>query len=59
MSDNEDDRWIAPKEKAQERYNICQSCPEIKKPLMQCSVCMCFMKVKVMLDNSECPLKKW
>ena len=41
------------------RMALCQACPEYKKPLGQCGVCLCFCSVKTTLKTEECPLKKW
>ena len=47
------------KEQAQERFNICKNCSELKLPLYQCNQCGCFMKIKVKIKNVSCPLQKW
>jgi hypothetical protein len=47
------------KEIAQERYDICKSCPKFIQPTKQCSECGCFMKAKVKLAKAECPIHKW
>lgn len=49
---------IAKKEIAQERYNICKSCPAFTSALL-CSKCNCFMPVKVKLAMVSCPVGKW
>jgi len=41
------------------RWNICVSCDRLFKPTRQCKECGCFMKIKVRLKGSTCPLKKW
>lgn len=50
---------IANKEVAFERASICNSCPELFKPTWTCKKCGCFMKIKVRVAASECPLGKW
>ena len=42
-----------------ERMAICRECPDFIKSIGQCSRCGCFMHVKTLLKNSECPLGKW
>ena len=49
----------APIHFAMERWNICMSCDRLLKVTRQCKECGCFMKVKVRLKNSTCPLGKW
>ena len=49
----------ASEEKSNERYSICQSCPELIKLTKQCKKCGCFMKAKVTLEKATCPLGKW
>jgi len=44
---------------AQSRYDICKSCHEFNSLLHTCKLCGCLMKLKVKLNNSVCPLKKW
>lgn len=41
------------------RFKICQSCPELKKPQNQCTICGCMMEKKTKLSGASCPLKKW
>ena len=43
----------------QERYSICQACPELIKLTKQCKKCGCFMAAKTKLVNANCPLGKW
>ena len=44
---------------SQERYSICNSCPELVKLTKQCKKCGCFMSVKTRLKNASCPIGKW
>jgi hypothetical protein len=46
-------------EAALERFNICKSCPELIKVTSQCKKCGCFMKAKVTIEISKCPISKW
>lgn len=50
-----------PEEKAlaEDRFDICEACPRLRKPLNQCAECGCLMNAKVRLRNASCPLKKW
>jgi len=50
--------WVV-KEVAQARYDICKKCDKFKKSTAQCKECMCFMKMKVKLEQASCPLGKW
>ena len=47
------------KEAAQARYDICKQCPELEGITARCRKCGCFMKLKVKLAESECPLGLW
>ena len=44
---------------AKSRYDICKSCNNFLNLTKQCSVCKCFMSIKVMLPGSSCPINKW
>lgn len=44
---------------AEERYSICQSCPELIKLTKQCKKCGCFMAAKTKLQKATCPIGKW
>ena len=39
------------------RETICHKCPERKRD--RCGLCGCFLKSKISLLNSECPIGKW
>ena len=49
----------ASEEKAEERYSICKSCPELIKLTKQCKKCGCFMAAKTKLALAACPIGKW
>lgn len=49
----------ATKDIADQRYSICQSCPEMIKLTKQCKQCGCFMVIKTKLEKAECPIGKW
>lgn len=44
---------------AEERFNICLSCPELISLTTQCKKCGCFMKAKTKLEAAKCPIGKW
>ena len=44
---------------AEQRYSVCKSCDELSELTRQCSLCNCFMKLKVTLPNAECPKGNW
>jgi hypothetical protein len=44
---------------AEERYEICSTCPRLIKLTGQCKECGCFMQQKVKLPHASCPLFKW
>lgn len=48
-----------PKEVAEERLTICESCPDLIPKIKVCKHCGCFMAAKTKLAEAECPLKKW
>lgn len=49
----------ASDELAEERFSICQSCPELIKLTHQCKKCGCFMSAKTKIEKATCPLGKW
>lgn len=44
---------------AEQRFEICKSCPEFFPVTSQCKKCGCFMSVKTKLEAAKCPLNKW
>jgi len=59
---------ITPQNIAEERWEICKSCPELlydetnpdtNKKDGRCPLCGCFMNVKVHYATAECPIGKW
>ena len=46
-------------DKAIERERLCSFCPHLFKPTFTCKKCGCFMKIKIRLANSKCPVDKW
>lgn len=55
---NPNTKW-ASDNVAEERYSICQSCPELIKLTKQCKKCGCFMAAKTKLQKATCPIGKW
>ena len=43
----------------QQRFDICQACPELIHATAQCKKCGCFMKLKTKLKEAACPIGKW
>ena len=44
---------------ANNRFSICESCPELIGVTKQCKKCGCLMNLKTKLLKAECPLHKW
>lgn len=44
---------------AEDRLNICKTCPEFFSLTTQCKKCGCFMAAKTKLESAKCPLNKW
>jgi hypothetical protein len=42
-----------------ERLDICRGCDKYIKVTGNCSVCLCFMRVKASIGQMSCPEKKW
>lgn len=47
------------KTEADERFAICQACPELIQLTSQCKKCGCFMKAKTKIKAATCPIGKW
>jgi hypothetical protein len=43
---------------AQARFDVCKGCDKLTTTF-KCMECGCYMKLKVKLNNSTCPLNKW
>lgn len=50
---------IAPDEVAVKRYSICQDCEHFDEETTRCDECGCYMKLKVNVAASKCPIDKW
>jgi hypothetical protein len=49
---------LVPSGTVTERYSICEKCPHLTDNA-RCTKCGCFMKAKVNLATSSCPIGKW
>jgi hypothetical protein len=47
------------RELAQSRFDFCKSCEHFFNSTSSCKKCGCFMKLKVKIPNSTCPVGKW
>ena len=52
-------RFFVPNEIYEDRMAICKECVYYSKPLGQCKICLCFVKVKSRLAPMSCPKKFW
>lgn len=43
----------------QRRFDICQVCEHYIKHSKRCAKCGCFLKMKIKMKVSECPIQKW
>ena len=50
---------ITSKSGAQQRLDECNKCKDLDKSLGRCTVCGCFVSIKVKADYESCPLGKW
>lgn len=50
---------MASQEKEEIRMNTCAECKSFDKASSRCNLCGCFMKIKVRLEASKCPISKW
>lgn len=50
---------MASQEKEEMRMNTCAECKSFDKTSARCNLCGCFMKIKVRLEASKCPISKW
>lgn len=48
---------MASREEIKKRAEICLSCDQMEDE--RCKQCGCFLKFKIPLGTSECPMKKW
>lgn len=50
---------ITDKKDAQARLDICNKCKDLDKSLGRCTVCGCFVSLKVKADYESCPMGLW
>ena len=53
------DKYVEDDNTASKRFEICKQCPELVNLTKQCKKCGCFMSMKVLLAEAECPIGKW
>jgi len=44
---------------ANQRLEICKTCPNLIKLTNQCTKCGCFMNAKARYESAKCPIGKW
>ena len=52
-------RFFVSNEVYEDRIAICKECVYYSKPLGQCKICLCFVKVKARLAPMSCPKSFW
>jgi hypothetical protein len=50
---------MAESELAGLRLIECENCVHYKKLIKQCSMCGCWMTIKIKMLEAECPIGKW
>jgi len=48
-----------PKKQAEERMKICMTCPQYVADENRCSLCGCYLRVKIRIATESCPINKW
>jgi len=51
--------FFVNKEIYKARLEVCRRCDKYIKVTGNCSVCLCFMRVKASIGQMSCPKKKW
>ena len=51
--------FFVNKEIYKARLEVCRGCDKYIKVTGNCSVCLCFMRVKASIGIMSCPLEKW
>lgn len=46
-------------EEKERRAEICSTCPSLRKEEYRCGECGCFLRWKIPMETSTCPLGKW
>ena len=52
-------KFFVPNKVYEDRMAICKECIYYSKPLGQCKICLCFVKVKARLAPMSCPKSYW
>lgn len=42
-----------------DRYTVCNSCPNFNSVIKSCSKCRCIMSVKTWMRKARCPENRW
>jgi len=50
---------MATDEEKERRAEICSTCPSLRKEEYRCGECGCYLKLKIPMETSTCPLSKW
>lgn len=50
---------ISSKQDAKYRLDICNKCKDLDKSLGRCTICGCFVSIKVKADYESCPIGLW
>lgn len=49
------DKNLSYTKDAKERLMLCYSCPKFNKIARVCTICHCFMLIKIHFENAKCP----
>lgn len=49
----------ASDQERERRAAICAECPSLRKEEYRCGECGCYLKFKIAMGTSECPINKW
>ena len=52
-------KFLVKNKKRKERLSTCNNCEHYNSFFKQCKICKCFMPLKTMLVNANCPINKW
>mgnify|MGYP003705685757 CR=1 FL=1 len=58
LSDSEKEEVVTNTAYSSDRYNVCKNCDKFTS-LKTCSICFCFVPMKVFFKKTSCPLDKW
>jgi hypothetical protein len=54
-----EDPSVAPRDVADARMRVCQTCDRFREDTKTCEICGCFMPLKTTMSNMRCPIDKW